>query len=206
MGHRLSSLPFATLHPTVEVMAKIYTKTGDLGETGLIGGKRVPKNHVRCEAYGTVDEANALIGLILSAVHDSLHRQQLEKIQGMLFEVGAVLADPQARHTRPDDGDVKELELLIDDLSSKLPALTSFVLPGGTTIAAQLHLARTVVRRAERRVVTVSQGEPVPSVIMRYLNRLSDYLFTLARAVNHDVGVQEKLWQSLEKSEPSSVR
>jgi cob(I)alamin adenosyltransferase len=182
-------------------MVTIYTKTGDLGQTGLIGGKRVPKNHVRCEAYGTVDEANALLGVILAELHDFTHREQLAKIQGMLFEVGAVLADPQARHNRPDDGDVKELELLIDELWQKLPPLTNFVLPGGTSLAAMIHLTRTVVRRAERRVVTVSQGEPVPPVIMRYLNRLSDYLFALARTINHEHDVPEKLWQPLAKSE-----
>ncbi len=180
-------------------MAKIYTKTGDFGETGLIGGKRVPKNHVRVEAYGTVDEANALVGVILAQLNDFTHREELEAIQGMLFEVGAVLADPFARHTRPDDGDVKHLEMLIDNLTAQLPPQTTFILPGGTELAATIHLARTVVRRAERRAITVSQGEKVPLVIIRYLNRLSDYLHTLARYINFEHNVQEKPWHSLTK-------
>lgn len=180
-------------------MATVYTKTGDAGQTGLIGGKRVPKNHVRVEAYGTVDEANALLGLILAQLDDFTHREVLQEIQGMLFEIGAVLADPHARHTRPDDGDVARLEMLIDALSEKLPPQTTFILPGGTPLAAMLHVARTTVRRAERRATTVSQGELVPSVILRYLNRLSDYLHVLARYTNFEHGVQEKPWQSLGK-------
>lgn len=181
------------------LMTKIYTKTGDAGETGIIGGKRVPKNHVRIEACGTIDEANAAMGLVISHLTDLTLRAQLERIQGMLFEIGVVLADPRARHTRPDDGDVKELELSIDDLSERLPELRHFILPGGATVSAQAHLARTMVRRAERRAVTVGQGGDVPPVIIRYLNRLSDYLFVLAQALNQTAGIKEKEWRSEEE-------
>lgn len=179
-------------------MAKIYTKTGDTGETSLWGGKRVPKNHIRIEACGTIDEANAVLGTVISQVSDPILHAQLERIQGMLFEIGAVLADPRARHTRPDDGDVKELELAIDELTQKLPPLHHFILPGGTATASLIHLARTIVRRAERRTVTISLYENIPSAILKYLNRLSDYLFVLARIINHTAGTQEKEWRSEE--------
>lgn len=185
--------------PYALVMPKIYTKTGDMGETGLIGGKRVPKNHVRVEAYGTVDEANALLGIILAGPDNFPHRSELEQVQGMLFEIGAVLADPLARHHRPNESDITHLEQLIDVLMLRLPPQTSFILPSGTSLAATLHLARTVVRRAERRVVTVSQGENVPAVVSTYLNRLSDYLHTLARYCNFVEGVADRPWQTLEK-------
>ena len=178
-------------------MAKIYTKTGDSGQTGLIGGNRVPKNHVRVEAYGTVDEANTILGIILAGPDDFPHRAHLNTIQGMLFEIGATLADPLDRHTRPDDRDVANLENLIDQLTTPLPPQTSFILPGGTSLAATLHLARTVVRRAERRVITVSQGEDIPPAVIKYLNRLSDYLHTLARYCNFTAGVADVPWKSL---------
>jgi len=178
-------------------MAKVYTKTGDSGETGLIGGQRIPKNHIRVEAYGTIDEANALLGVILARLEDYTFQKQLEEIQGMLFEIGALLADPTARHARPDDGDVAQLEMLIDELMGKMEEQRSFILPGGTDLAATIHLARTVVRRAERRVITVTQHEDVPAVIVRYLNRLSDYLHTLARYINHKHSIPDKPWKSL---------
>lgn len=181
-------------------MAKIYTKTGDAGETGLIGGHRVPKNHIRVEAYGTVDEANAFLGVILSHAGKFPHRPELEKIQGMLFEIGATLADPLARHSHPDDSDVSYLEALIDQLTDRLTPQTAFLLPGGTNLAANLHFARTIVRRAERRAITVSQHHTVPPALIRYLNRLSDYLHTLARFINHEHGIFEKPWQPMVKS------
>lgn len=180
-------------------MAKIYTKTGDKGETGLIGGKRVPKNHVRVEAYGTVDEANAVLGIILSRYSYFTHYEELSQVQHLLFEVGAVLANPDTSHHHAFDTDVTHLEKLIDELSDSLPDLTQFILPSGTELGAYLHFARTVVRRAERRVITVSQHQPVPEDVIRYLNRLSDYLFVLARAVNHEHGAPEKVWQQRKK-------
>lgn len=179
------------------MMPNIYTRAGDAGETGLLGGSRVPKNHVRIEAIGAVDEANAVLGIILSRMDDFTHREELEKIQGMLFEIGALLADPHARHKRPDERDITNLELLIDDLSQSLPPQTHFILPGGTSLAATIHFARTVVRQAERRVTTVSQHGTVPDSILKYLNRLSDYLHVLARALNQEHSVAEKVWHPL---------
>jgi cob(I)alamin adenosyltransferase len=178
-------------------MPNIYTRTGDAGQTGLLGGSRVPKNHVRVEAIGAVDEANAVLGIILARMDDFMHRDELEKIQGMLFEIGALLADPNARRSRPNEGDVTRLEFLIDELSATLPPQTHFILPGGTSLAATVHFARTVVRQAERRVTTVSQHGPVPDATLKYLNRLSDYLHVLARAINQEHGVAEKLWHPL---------
>lgn len=179
------------------VMPNIYTRAGDAGETGLLGGSRVPKNHVRIEAIGAVDEANAVLGIILSRLDDFTHREELEKVQGMLFEIGALLADPNGRPGHPTEGDVVRLELLIDDLAKNLPPQTYFILPGGTSLAATVHFARTVVRQAERRVTTVSQHGPVPDAALKYLNRLSDYLHVLARALNHEHGVAEKVWHPL---------
>ena len=180
-------------------MPNIYTRAGDTGETDLLGGSRVPKNHIRIEAIGAVDEANAVLGIILSRIDDFTHREELEKIQGMLFEIGALLADPDARSTHPTDGDVVHLELLIDDVSKNLPPQTHFILPGGTSLAATIHFARTVVRQAERRVTTVSQHGTVPSAALKYLNRLSDYLHVLARALNQEHGVRENVWHPLER-------
>lgn len=176
-------------------MAKIYTKTGDQGETGLLGGKRVPKNHVRVEAYGTLDEANAIIGLILARFSYFTHYEELVQVQHMLFEMGAALADPSTRSEQPQNQDIAHLEELIDELTASLPPLTQFILPGGTELAAYLHIARTIVRRGERRVITVQQHQPVRLEIIKYLNRLSDYLFTLARAVNYNQGFKDKVWQ-----------
>lgn len=178
-------------------MAKIYTKTGDQGETGLIGGKRVPKNNIRVEAYGTVDEANALLGLILARFQYCTHYEELQIIQNMLFEVGAILADPAARNTHPNEEDVAHLETLIDELSRELPPLTVFIMPGGCELASLFHVTRTTVRRAERRAVTVIQHDELPPVVVRYLNRLSDYLFTLARYANFEQGLKDTPWQKL---------
>jgi cob(I)alamin adenosyltransferase len=177
-------------------MSPIYTKSGDKGETGLLDGSRVPKNHIRTEALGTVDEANAVLGVLVEAVDDGLLSLKLEKIQRRLFDINVVLADPTLNHTRPNEEDVKELEIAIDEMTDFLPELNQFILPGGSKAAALTHLARTVVRRAERRVITVSQNQEIPEVIGRYLNRLSDYLFTLARVLNYSTGKDDKLWKS----------
>lgn len=179
-------------------MAKIYTKTGDAGQTGLIGGKRVPKNNIRVEAYGTVDEANALLGVLLARYPFFPHREELEQMQHRLFDVGAILADPQARAISISEDDVTHYEELIDELDKELAPQTQFILPGGSELSGWLHVVRTTVRRAERRVTTVMQHDEVPPIVVKYLNRLSDYLFTLARAVNKEFGVNDIPWQKQE--------
>lgn len=176
---------------------KIYTKTGDLGETGLYGGKRVPKNHVRVEAGGTIDEANALIGLAIAQMKtQKIYVRELSVIQGKLFDIGAVLATPEPTTVSITEADVMALEASIDRMTAILPELRAFILPGGSKAAAMLHVARTTLRTAERRVVTVMQHQFVPPIIGQYLNRLSDYLFTLARFVNLNEGGKETLWHS----------
>lgn len=174
---------------------KIYTKAGDQGETGLFGGKRVPKNYVRIEVLGAIDEANANLGLAISHISQATYRAELKKIQAKLFDVGTILANPTAQDdTHLHDHHVHQLEAAIDDMTARLPDLRAFILPGGTKAATYLHVARAVVRRAERRAVTVSQHQSIPPVAIRYLNRLSDYLFTLARIINFEAGAPETEW------------
>ena len=180
---------------------KIYTKTGDTGETGLYGAERVAKAHPRVEAYGTVDEANSALGLarsLLPREHLDPH-DLLERIQHALFDLGADLAtrmgSPYEKNiARMDAQDVEELEQAIDRYMEESPPFQGFILPGGHPAAAALHLARTVVRRAERKVVALSREEPVNPEAIRYLNRLSDLLFVLARVVNAREGVREEAW------------
>jgi cob(I)alamin adenosyltransferase len=180
-------------------ISRIYTKTGDQGETGLGDGRRVPKDHPRVAAYGSVDELNAVLGLALAAVSDHEHRQLLQSIQNDLFDVGADLCMPQAAdevagkalRVRPEQA--ARLEKAIDELNAALQPLRSFVLPGGTPGAAWSHLARTICRRAERDVVTLARTEPVNPEVVVYLNRLSDLLFVLARIQNDD-GASDVLW------------
>ncbi len=183
-------------------MAKIYTKTGDGGQTGLIGGKRVPKNNIRVEAYGTVDEANALLGVLLAHYPFFPHREELEQMQHRLFDVGAILARQSGGQADPrvdiTESDVTHFEELIDELDKELAPQTQFILPGGSELAGWLHVVRTTVRRAERRVTTVMQHDEVPLIVVKYLNRLSDYLFTLARAVNKEFGVNDIPWHKQE--------
>ena len=180
---------------------KIYTKTGDAGETGLFGGGRVGKDHPRVEAYGDVDELNAAIGVARSA--EALPRidEVLVPIQRDLFGIGAMLATPnldkmreQLQKARVDDGRIAELESAIDACENELEALRSFILPGGSAKAAALHVARTVCRRAERRVVHLQRDIEIPDVVVRYLNRLSDLLFMLARVANKESGRGEVTW------------
>lgn len=180
---------------------KIYTKTGDTGETSLFGGARVSKDHRRVEAYGTVDELNAALGVARAAAplpFDEL----LATLQSTLFELGAELATPPSRERRPsqlDEADIEHLEQAIDAHEGTLSPLTSFVLPAGTPAAAALHLARTVCRRAERQVVTLRSREPETSeVALRYLNRAGDLLFVLARCANAVAGHGDVPWQSRE--------
>ncbi|MGH7243051.1 MAG: cob(I)yrinic acid a,c-diamide adenosyltransferase [Phycisphaerales bacterium] len=182
---------------------KIYTRTGDDGTTGLVGGVRVRKTDLRVEAYGTVDEANSFIGLaVVHAGEGSKIFAVLRAIQNDMFDVGADLATPiKAGETagsalRITAGQVDKLEKLIDEFNEPIPALTSFVLPGGTPLAAELHAARTVTRRAERAAVALFDGNPEATSIetIRYLNRLSDLLFVLARAANGN-GASDVLWR-----------
>lgn len=176
---------------------KIYTKTGDAGETGLYGGLRVSKADPRVDAYGDVDEANACLGVVRAAGVPADIDAMLDRIQRDLFALGAQLADgrpdPRAHEgkTRLDDTDVTRLEGWIDQLDAELPPLTSFILAGGAPAGAALHLARTVCRRAERRMVAMSG---IHAVQLIYVNRLSDLLFVIARAVNHRAGVPEPAW------------
>jgi cob(I)alamin adenosyltransferase len=180
---------------------KIYTKTGDTGDTGLFGGGRVAKNHPRVEAYGDVDELNAVLGVVRAA--DPMPRvdEVLVPIQRDLFAIGALLATPDRekmqKHldkARVDDARIAELERAIDDGDAELEPLKSFIVPGGTPKAAALHVARTVCRRAERRVVELAAETEIPAVVIVYLNRLSDLLFTLARVANRRAGAGEVTW------------
>ena len=179
---------------------KIYTKTGDKGETGLIGGSRVLKSALRVEAYGEVDELNAVLGHIRARFTGATIRETLLGIQRDLFAIGAQLADTRGKIEKKaekvgvNEGRVRELEGIIDRYEATLPPLRSFILPGGTEGAALLHLARAVCRRAERRMVALSQETPLHPVLIVYINRLSDLLFVLARAVNREAGVEEIPW------------
>ncbi|MBI1901945.1 MAG: cob(I)yrinic acid a,c-diamide adenosyltransferase [Planctomycetia bacterium] len=179
---------------------KIYTKTGDAGETGLFGGPRVAKDHVRIEAYGTVDELNAVIGWARTAPLPADVDALLARVQNELFEVGAELATPDATEKKTatiGERHIAVLEQSIDKMEETLAPLKQFILPGGSNAAARLHLARTVCRRAERRVVTLMQtpGESVSQSIVIYLNRLSDLLFVAARFTNAAARVPDTLWE-----------
>jgi cob(I)alamin adenosyltransferase len=185
-----------------ESALKIYTKTGDAGMTGLLGSGRYAKDEPRIEAYGSVDELNATIGSVRAAKpHDEIDRM-LARVQNDLFVVGSALADPDPEgrfHNAVDPDMTAQLEFWIDMLEDELPPLTQFILPGGTSAGAALHLARTVCRRAERHVVTLSRatGESVPTTVIIYLNRLSDFLFVVARAANARAGVCDTPWTGL---------
>lgn len=178
---------------------KIYTKTGDLGETALFGGRRVPKSHLRVDAYGTVDELNAYVGWLRDLVETPLLRQLLAQVQHRLFTVGAHLAaDPQKQLTTPDllPQDIEMLENEMDAMDANLPPLRNFILPGGHPAVSVCHVCRTVCRRAERLVVALHATDTVEAVVLQYLNRLSDYFFLLARQLAHDLGAEEVIWTS----------
>lgn len=178
---------------------KIYTRTGDAGQTSLFGGQRVGKDDLRVEAYGAVDECNAALGLAVSACSDAALKAQLQQLQRELFDLGADLATPDGspgadRIRRVEPAAVQRLEAAIDQATQELPPLTQFILPGGTQAASALHLARTLARRAERAVVKLERAEAVNHQCLVYLNRLSDLLFTLARLANHRAGRPEPTW------------
>ena len=191
---------------------RIYTKGGDKGQTSLVGGQRVPKDDLRIEAYGTVDELNAFVGLAcLSCSEAANPRLQelcaiLRRVQHELFNLGSILAtkpeDVHPKQPRVTGAEVEQLEHEIDAHNAELAPLRSFVLPGGTRLNAELHVARTVCRRAERLLVGLARREEVPAVVIQYLNRLSDALFVWSRWVNHVEGVPEVLW---EPNEAASV-
>jgi len=179
---------------------KIYTKTGDNGETSLYGGKRVPKHSHRIEAYGTVDELNAQLGVVRALQPPQEIDAVLNSIQNQLFVLGADLATPADAQTkniqRINRNDIQSLEQSIDHFDGQLEPLQSFILPGGSQAGAQLHVARTVCRRAERRVNLLSQDEAIDSLPLIYLNRLADLLFVLARYTNKLEKKPEKIWKS----------
>jgi cob(I)alamin adenosyltransferase len=182
---------------------KIYTRTGDRGETGLFGGQRVSKDHIRVDAYGDVDELNSVLGVAIAHLDDvDPIAAELRRIQADLFTLGARLATPAPEDGGREsawipmlpEGRIEELERRIDAAEEELEPLQNFVLPGGSAGAAALHLARTVCRRAERRVVSLTAHAHVDEEVLVYLNRLSDLLFTLARLANHHAGVPDVPW------------
>ena len=184
---------------------KVYTKTGDKGTTALFGGTRVPKDHIRIESYGTVDELNSYIGLIRDQEMNQHFKDILIEIQDRLFTVGAILATPQEKEVMKNgelrlqklgiiESDIELLETEIDTMEDSLPQMTHFVLPGGHTTVSYCHLARCVCRRAERLAVHLSHEEPIDEMAVKYLNRLSDYLFVLARKLSSDLNADEVKW------------
>lgn len=184
---------------------KVYTKTGDTGTTALFGGTRVPKHHIRIESYGTVDELNSHIGLIRDQNINILYKNVLIEVQDRLFTVGAILATPPEKEIKKNgekrlknlgilETDIEFLEKEIDLMEDSLPPMTHFVLPGGDTTVSYCHIARCVCRRAERLAVHLHDLEPTDEKVIKYLNRLSDYLFVLARKLSLDLQAEEVKW------------
>ena len=184
---------------------KIYTKTGDKGTTALFGGTRVPKHHIRIESYGTIDELNSHIGLIRDQAIDPIHKKVLMEIQDRLFTVGAILATDPEKATlkngkdrlnipKISESDIKLLEDNMDNMNAALPPMTNFVLPGGHQTVSFCHIARTVCRRAERLASHLNDMEPFQPETLMYINRLSDYLFVLARKLSHELQAEEIKW------------
>jgi cob(I)alamin adenosyltransferase len=178
---------------------KIYTKKGDEGNTQLLGGSRVKKNHVRLECYGTIDELNAFIGNIYDQDIVSFHKEILLKIQNQLFNLGSCIAFDGGKENMKlpniKDKNVEMLENAIDKMDSLLPTLKNFILPSGLSIVSKCHIARTVCRRAERHLVSLSIVEDIDSIHLKYLNRLSDYLFVLGRFILNENDIDEIEWQ-----------
>ena len=180
---------------------RIYTKTGDQGQTHLAGGQRVPKDALRIECYGTVDELNAFVGMACISAGESVPEIAtiLRRVQHELFNLGSILAtrpeDVHPKQARITDAEIRQLEIEIDRMNAELAPLRSFVLPGGTRLNTELHVCRTVCRRAERLAVGLAREEQSPPEIIQYLNRLSDAFFVWSRWVNHSLGVPEILWE-----------
>lgn len=184
---------------------KVYTKTGDKGTTALFGGTRVPKHHIRIESYGTVDELNSYIGLIRDQEINPQYQNVLIEVQDRLFTVGAILATPPEKETLKNgqprlqnlgvtETDIEFLEKEIDTMEESLPPMTHFVLPGGHTTVSYCHIARCVCRRSERLATHLHELEPTNELVLKYLNRLSDYLFVLARKLSQDLDANEVQW------------
>ena len=185
---------------TIRTILAIYTRTGDKGKTALFGGKRVLKSNDRVEAYGTVDELNSAIGVALAELGKKNQElrtlsRELERIQNDLLDLGSALATPEPLPLDQLEKRPKEFEILIDEMTNELPALTQFILPGGGKAGASLHFARTICRRAERRIVALMQNTEIAQGIVIYLNRLSDVLFTMARYINHKENQKEIIWK-----------
>lgn len=177
--------------------SNVYTRRGDDGTTGLVGGQRIPKSHSRLEAYGTMDELNSHVGLLLTYLTEEDDRRQVLRIQNDLFSVGCELAtiDRVPRHAI-SAVDVEQLERAIDEADSLCGGWHGFILPGGSRGAAVAHVCRTVCRRLERRIYAIDDGYPVDTALLQYVNRLSDYFFVLAKKVNKISGVEENIWQN----------
>ena len=193
-----------THHKVKKTLLKVYTKTGDKGETSLFGGKRVLKYSLRVEAYGTVDELNSAIGVAISQIKSSKKeiknvKKELIKFQHDLFDIGASLANPNPKYPKETSEflqkRVSEFEKLIDKMAEEIPDFQCFILPGVGKVGSELHLCRTIARRAERRVIELAAEETINRDIIIYLNRLSDLLFTLARFVNFKEKKKEVIWQ-----------
>ena len=180
---------------------RIYTKTGDQGQTHLAGGQRVSKDSARIECYGTVDELNAFVGMAAISASESVPELApiLRRVQHELFNLGSILAtrpeDVHPKQARVTEAEVRQLEMEIDRMNADLAPLRSFVLPGGTRLNTELHACRTICRRAERLAVTLARDEAIPAETIQYLNRLSDAFFVWSRWVNHVLGVPEVLWE-----------
>lgn len=178
---------------------KIYTKTGDKGQTSLLGGKRLPKNDIRIEAYGSVDELNCFIGVLRDSYNENSVNNLLIEIQDRLFTIGSTLAaaGDMSKFKIPhiNENDILILENSIDAMNNELEPMRSFILPGGCLPASHAHVCRTVCRRAERRCVELSNNEEVPEIIVKYLNRLSDYFFVLSRFISKKMGFVDTPWQ-----------
>lgn len=178
---------------------KIYTKTGDQGQTSLLGGTRVSKDDLRIHSYGTIDELNSYIGLIRDQEVNYKRKDLLKAIQDSLFVIGSDLAaDPAKKSKHPvlKSSDIELLEKSIDEMEAELPELRSFILPGGHTVVSYCHIARCVCRRAERHIVGLAEHSQVDTLVIQYINRLSDFLFVLARKVGQELNVEEVKWQS----------
>jgi cob(I)alamin adenosyltransferase len=197
---------------------RIYTKRGDTGETSLAGGQRVAKDSARIEAYGTVDELNSFVGLAVVSCEAMMERDPrmglllliLRRVQHELFNLGSILAtlpaDVHPKQARITTAEVEQLEHEIDAMNESLPSLRSFVLPGGTRINAELHVTRTICRRAERLLIALARTESIPAETIQYLNRLSDAMFVWSRWANHTVGAPEILWQPNQAASAQNIK